>query len=603
MDTLLPDFNQATFESGQPADNQYFPLTPGTVFSYQGKLYNTEEIVEKVAEEIGEEIAEEITEELGGVEFDDDDDEIDEQDNDLDELADEIEEEVDEIIDRLVDNVVEKLGNQVEEFDPKELAEEISDELTEDVLEELTGQEIELDDDDDVDDFGDRIVEALDDGIDELAIEVAEEIGEAQAELFATESNQVFVTYDTKDILGVETTVVRDVAWDEGVLVEDTLDWYAQDTAGNVWYLGELATNYEYDDEGNFLGTNTEGSWEAGVDDALPGYLMPANPQVGDLYYQEFYLGEAEDEAEIVSLNESVSIGLGDYDNVLQTREFTDLEPDAFELKYFAPGVGQILAEEGIAEEGGEPELSPELIGITKIPNVTLPTLSTANFDNSTEINNPYFNLTPGTLSIYEEDFDLNDEGIERHEVQVTEDTKDILGITTRVVSDCTYVQPSDRELENNLLTDEHLSYYAQDSLGNVWLLGETITEYEYDEANNLIETDDSESWLSGEGQSLPGLIMLANPKIEEAYYQRFDIGEAENQAKVIDTGLSLNVDGDNFGDVIKIKEFSALESGEFDFIYYAPGVGQILEEEIQGDELVFTSELDESYQGADFYT
>ena len=121
-----------------------------------------------------------------------------------------------------------------------------------------------------------------------------------------TESNQIFVTNDTREILGVEATVVRDVAWNEGVLVEDTFDWYAQDTAGNVWYLGELATNYEYDNKGNFIGTNNDGSWEAGVDGALPGYAIEANPQVGDNYFQEFAPGIAEDEGQVISINESI---------------------------------------------------------------------------------------------------------------------------------------------------------------------------------------------------------------------------------------------------------------------------------------------------------
>ncbi len=594
MTTILPDFEQATFELGTPVDNPYFPLTPGTVFSYQGELYDTEEIIEEVAEEIGEEIAEEIIEELTNRDFDDDDD--DEEDDDLDELADEIEDELEETIEGIVEEVVKELGDDIEEFDAEELAEEIAEELIEDITEELTGEEIESDDDDDeIDDFGDEIVEALDDGIDELAVEVAEEIAEVQADLFATESNQVFVTYDTKNILGVETTVVRDVAWDEGVLVEDTFDWYAQDTDGNVWYLGELATNYEYDDEGNFLGTNTEGSWEAGVDGALPGYIMKANPQVGDKYYQEFAPGIAVDQAEVLSLDESVSISFGNFDRVLKTLEFTELEPDVFEFKYDAPGVGQILAEEGISEEGGEPELSPELIGISEIPNVTLPALSTTTFEDSAFINNPYFTLTPGTLAIYEEDFDPEDDEIERHEVLVTDDTRDILGITSRVVSA--------REFDNDLLTDEKLSYYAQDSEGSVWLLGETVTEYEYDEAGNIIDIDDSESWLAGEGQSLPGLMMSANPETGTAYYQRFDIGEAENQAEILESDVSLTVDGDDFEDVIKIKEFSTLDPDEFDFKYYAPGVGLVLEEEIQEDELVFTSSLDDTYEVLDSYT
>ena len=587
MSTILPDFTQATFEPGTVIDNQYFPLTPGTVQSYQGGEYELEEIIEVVAREIGNEIAEGIVEELGGDEFDES------EEGDLVELADEIEDELEDTIEEIIDDVIKELDNEIAELNGEELAEAITAELIEDIGEELTGKEIESEAE--YSDFVDEIVEELDDGLDEIAAEVAEEITEAQADLLATESNQVIVTYDTKGILGVETTVVRDVAWDEGVLVEDTFDWYAQDTAGNVWYLGELATNYEYDDDGNFIGTNTEGSWEAGVDGALPGYLMKANPQVGDKYFQEFFQGEAEDEAEVVSLNDSVSIDFGDFENVLKTRDFTALEPGVFEFKYYAPGVGQILAEEGITEEGGEPELSPKLVGISTIANAILPALSMTTFQNSAEIDNPYFTLIPGTLSIYEEDFDLQDDGSERNEILVTNKTKDILGITSRVLID--------REFDNDLLTEEKLSYYAQDSEGNVWLLGETITEYEYNEAGNLIDIDDSESWLAGEGQSLPGLIMTADPETGAAYYQRFDIGEAEDLAEVVESDLSLTVDGDDFENVVKIKEFSILEPDEFDFKYYAPNVGLVFEEEIQADELVSTAELDDTYEVLDSYT
>ncbi len=579
MTTLLPDFSQATFESEQPIDNQYFPLTPGTVLSYQGAEYELEEIIEAVAGEIGNEIAEGIVEELGGDGFD----EVEE--GNLVELADEIEDELEDTIDELVDDVIEEIGDELGEFDGAELAEAIKVELIEDVTEELTGKEIESETE--YSDVVEDIVDELDDGIDELAVEIADEITEAQADLFATESNQVFVTYDTKNILGVEATVVRDVAWNEGVLVEDTLDWYAQDTAGNVWYLGELATNYEYDDEGNFIGTNTDGSWEAGVDGANPGYLMEANPQVGDKYYQEFYQGEAEDEGEIVSLNESVEIGLGDYENVLKTRDFTNLEPDVFAFKYYAPGIGQILEDEEITEEGGEPELSPELVGISEIPNVNLPTLSTASFEDSAVINHPYFTLTPGTLSIYEGkgiDSDTGKTETERNEVLVTDETKDILGISSRVVKE--------QEFDGDLLSEEQLSYYAQDTAGNVWLLGEETIEYEYDEEGNVIETDDDDSWLAGEDQALPGLIMDGTPEVGEGYYQRFDLGEAEEQAEIVNLDAAI----DDFGDyqnILQVKEFSALETDGFEFEYYAPGVGQIYSEEFNVDgDLIFESSL-----------
>ncbi|MEY2832180.1 MAG: hypothetical protein RLZZ574_1438 [Cyanobacteriota bacterium] len=411
------------------------------------------------------------------------------------------------------------------------------------------------------------------------------------------ESNQIFATFDTKEILGVDAFVVRDVSWNEGVLVEDTIDWYAQDTAGNVWYLGENATNYEYDDAGNFLGTNNDGSWEAGVDGALPGFVMEANPHVGDNYYQEFLKGEAVDQAEVVSTNDSVSTDLGDYENVLKTRDFTQLEPDAFEFKYYAPGVGQVLADEGIIKEGAKPELSPELVGTSELPNITLPALSATSFENSADINNAYFPLTPGTLSVYdEEEIDSKTGEIEEstREVLVTNDTKDILGISSCVVQD--------RVFEDGLLDEETLSYYAQDTEGNVWLLGESKAEYEYNQKGNLISTDDSESWLTGEGQSLPGLIMEANPKIGDRYYQRFNIGQEEDQAKIVDAGTSIsNEEYGNFEDVLQVQEFSALDPNDFDSQYYASGVGQVSTEELNKDgQLLFSSSLENTYQIAE---
>ncbi|WP_193369550.1 calcium-binding protein [Pelagibius marinus] len=187
---------------------------------------------------------------------------------------------------------------------------------------------------------------------------VDEDSGETE-----TESNDVFVTFETTSIDGVQVVVVHDTGYLDGVLIEDTLDYYAQDTDGNVWYLGELSYSYEYDDDGQYIATSTEGSWETGVDGALPGWAMPADPQVGDSYYQEFLAGEAEDEGLVLGTDEDVSIAFGDFDQVLQTQDTTALEPDVLEYKYYAPGVGQILTEEDIDEEG-EPELSVELIGI-----------------------------------------------------------------------------------------------------------------------------------------------------------------------------------------------------------------------------------------------
>ena len=153
------------------------------------------------------------------------------------------------------------------------------------------------------------------------------------------ENVEVTVTSDTRVVLGVTCVVVRDTVTVGGQLVEDTYDWYAQDTEGNVWYFGEDTKEYE-----NGEVVSTEGSWEAGVDGARPGIVMHATqPQAGTPYRQEYYPCEAEDMAEVVSVSQSVTVPAGSYDSCLQTREFTPLEPDVNEYKYYAPGVGLVL--------------------------------------------------------------------------------------------------------------------------------------------------------------------------------------------------------------------------------------------------------------------
>ena len=153
-----------------------------------------------------------------------------------------------------------------------------------------------------------------------------------------TEEITFYVTHETKEILGVTCIVVRDTVTIDGELVEDTYDWFAQHKDGTIWYFGEDSKEYE---DGEVV--STEGSWEAGVDGAKPGILMQGTPQIGDSYRQEYYKGEAEDMAKVLSLNESVSVPYGSFDNCLQTEEWTPLEPDVLEYKYYAPGIGLVI--------------------------------------------------------------------------------------------------------------------------------------------------------------------------------------------------------------------------------------------------------------------
>jgi hypothetical protein len=149
---------------------------------------------------------------------------------------------------------------------------------------------------------------------------------------------EVTVTDETRQILGITATVVHDVVSMAGDVVEDTVDWYAQDASGNLWYLGEDTKEYE-----NGEVVSTSGSWEAGVNGAQPGFILPADPQVGMAYRQEYYAGEAEDQAEVLSLDEKVEVPAGSYDGVLLTKDFTALDPDVLEHKFYARGVGPVL--------------------------------------------------------------------------------------------------------------------------------------------------------------------------------------------------------------------------------------------------------------------
>ncbi|HEU4347300.1 MAG TPA: hypothetical protein VFR35_05875 [Actinoplanes sp.] len=165
------------------------------------------------------------------------------------------------------------------------------------------------------------------------------------------ETTVVTVTARTKTIMGVTCVEVRDTVRIDGRLKEDTLDWYAHRDDGSVWYFGEDTKEYE-----NGKVTTTKGSWVAGVDGALPGIVMPARPQAGDRYRQEYDKGDAEDMAEVLDIADRATVPTGGYDRVVKTKETTPLEPDVLEHKYYAPGVGMVLTID-VADGGTRDEL------------------------------------------------------------------------------------------------------------------------------------------------------------------------------------------------------------------------------------------------------
>ncbi len=162
---------------------------------------------------------------------------------------------------------------------------------------------------------------------------------EATLEDGTVERNEIEVLQETRAVNGVAATVVHDTVFVGGQLVEETYDWYAQDRDGNVWYLGEEVDNYK-----NGALVDHAGSWEWSKDGALPGVIMWADPSahLNEEYYQEFYAGEAEDRGQVLSVAEKVTVPFGSFENAVKTYDFSTIDPDLQEHKFYAAGIGFI---------------------------------------------------------------------------------------------------------------------------------------------------------------------------------------------------------------------------------------------------------------------
>lgn len=161
-------------------------------------------------------------------------------------------------------------------------------------------------------------------------------------------------TRDTILIDGVVCTVVHDQSFEDGELTEDTLDYFAQDKSGNVWYFGEDTKELE---DGKVV--STEGTWRAGVNGATPGIVMEANPQAGDQYQQEHAKDVAEDMAKVITLSALVDSPYASSGSALETDEFTPLEPGLLEHKFYIAGVGLVST-----TDASDPESIEDLIKI-----------------------------------------------------------------------------------------------------------------------------------------------------------------------------------------------------------------------------------------------
>jgi hypothetical protein len=364
-----------------------------------------------------------------------------------------------------------------------------------------------------------------------------------------------FVSHVTRTVAGVECVVVVDRAYENGELVEETFDWYAQDSVGNVWYMGEDSREME---DGDVI--STEGSWEAGVDGAVPGIIMKASFVIGDTYRQEYYEGEAEDMGEIVARDVAVTLEGGQSFTCVQIRDTTPLEPDVEEFKYYAPGVGLVVEE------------TPD--GTVRIERIetevdTMPDIDPLDF--VLVIDNPYFTFTPGMTKTYSGD---TEDGEEVIEITVRHATKTVMGVVCTVVEDLVYVDGE--------LVEETDDWYAQDVDGNVWYFGEDSKEIE---DGAVVSTEGS--WEAGVDGAQPGIVMPADPRVGDTYRQEYYEGEAEDMAEIVGLEVSVTLsDGRSFS-CLKVHEWNPFEADSHEYKYYTPGAGLVLESGVDGSEAI----------------
>lgn len=195
------------------------------------------------------------------------------------------------------------------------------------------------------------------------------------------------------------------------------------------------------------------------------------------------------------------------------------------------------------------------------------PTINPANF--SEVVNNPYFTLTPGTTWTYR---GQDDEGTEINKVTVTDRTKKVMGVTTRVVRDQVWL--------NGQLIEETYDWYAQDKMGNVWYFGEDSREYKKGTAPSA-----KGSWEAGVQGAKPGIVMYARPQPGDPYRQEYKKGEAEDMGQVLSVTETVKVPAGDYGNCIKTKDWSAIEHGKIEHKYYCKEVGNVALETERNDQ------------------
>lgn len=414
----------------------------------------------------------------------------------------------------------------------------------------------------------------------------------------------VFTVTDlTKVIEGVRTVVVWDQDFADDELVETELALFAQDKNGNVWHFGQYPEEYE---EGEFVDAP---AWIAGVEDAQAGISMKSEPRLGTPSYSQGWAPAVNwtDRAQVYKMRQHTCVPADCYTDVLVMEEFSQEEPDAFQLKYYAPGVGNVrvgwrgadesqetlelvehvqldpvamaeVREQALELESRAYEISPDVYGQTPPSETPLREMLARktseepfeefdhdNFNRSTTIDNQWMPMQPGTQWSFEGfTMEINDL-IPHHIVfTVTDLTKEIDGVPTVVA----YIE----DHSNDELVEAEIAFYAQDNDGNVWYLGEYPEEYKNGEFVN------APAWIAGLENARAGIKMPVEPQKEKPSFSQgwAPMVNWSDRGQVYQMDKQTCVPFDCYEDVLIMDEFSQAEPGAFQLKYYARGVGQV---------------------------
>ena len=432
--------------------------------------------------------------------------------------------------------------------------------------------------------------------------------------------HQVIITVTdlVKEIDGVLSVVTWDEDYSGGDLVETELAFYAQDNDGNVWRMGEYPEVYE---NGKLVEAP---AWISGLKGALAGIMMAADPGARDGSYSQGW-GPAvgfTDRWQVDMVDQETCVPADCYTGVLITAEYSETEPDAFQLKYYAEGVGNVQVgwrgldatreelelveivkmspaemeaareaaleletrayeiskevydqttpsqvDESVSTPGGTEEEpgSEDTMAGSEEPVKVFDKFDPGAFSEPTSIDNEWLPLVPGTQLIYEGATVEDGEDIpHRIEFTVTDLTKEIDGTQTVVV----YIV----DISDDELIEAEIAFYAQDDDGNVWYFGEYPEEYENGE---LV---DNPSWLHGQQEAMAGIKMWADPQVGTPPYFQGWGPEVEwtdyGQVDAVDQESCVAYDC--FDGVLVIAESSLEEVDAYQLKYYAAGVGNV---------------------------